>query len=116
MKTRHPHCKALFSGLAGGTKLDSPQYSLPYPLICATCKNISSETTEKKSLCLKTHVLNCRQARVSVKDGLKAAQSNSYSNCLISNSTPKIKHMPVQEPAFASSCLYLSPVEQQPFH
>lgn len=73
---------------------------------------------EKKSLCLKTYILNCRQVRVSIKDQLKAAEStisqpNAYS--MISNTTPKIKHMPVQELAFAPSCLCLNPIKQLHF-
>lgn len=63
MRTRHSHCKVLLSGLAD---------------LCNMQERIF-ETTEKKLLHLKMHVLNCRQAGVSIKDQLKVAESNSYS-------------------------------------
>lgn len=108
MQTRHPHCKALFSTLTGRYKTDRMQLSLLYPPMWLTCKKVS----EKKSSQLEVHVLHCRWVEVSIKDQLKTAESNSQSSThsMTSSTTPKIKHMSVQELGFASSCLCLSPV------
>lgn len=108
LKTRHPHCKALFSALTGRHKTDM-QLSLLYPAMWVMCKKVS----EKKSSRLEVHVLHCRWVEISINNQLKTAESNSQSSIhsMTSSPTPKIKHMSVQELGFASSCLCLSPVK-----
>lgn len=76
MKNKHPHFKALFSGLAGKCKTREPP---PLPTDLCNMQECILETTQKKSPCLKMHVLNCGQATVAIEDQLKAAESNSYS-------------------------------------
>lgn len=62
------------------------------------------------------HVLNCTGYSFN-KRSTKAAESNNYSNIhsAISITPLIIRHMPVQELAFASSCLYFKPSQTTTF-